>query len=143
MKKGLAELLKEVKKLPWLYIRDLKVGDVLRVKTVNKQPSKEPQSVIYRLKVLNPAKGMVALAIYRKGRKTERVAGKILGSAVASVAAEEKLTVIKKSGIAVGFAMVFEAEDFGKLKLFPAQEVWLNHRKVLPDLSKIKPKREK
>lgn len=140
VKPNLTALLKEIKKLPWLFIKNLKFGDVLRIRTVNKQPGKEPQHVFYRVKIVNPETGTVRLAIYRKGRKTEKVSGKILGSAIA--ATDRNLTVIKQSGLAVGFAMVFEAEDFGKLKLFPAQEIWLNGKKILPDLSKIK-KREK
>lgn len=134
-KPALAVLVREVlRKVPWLYINLLKTGDTLRIRTVNRQPGKESQRIIYKVKVLNPKDGKAQLFIYRKRRKTEQVTGKILGSAIS----EKNIVAVNKGGIAVGFRIIFEADGFGKLKLFPTQEVWLNHKKVLPDFSKIK-----
>ena len=129
----LITFVKEINQIPWLYVNSLKIGDVLLVRTVNRQPGKELHRVVYKIKVLNPVESRVHVTIYRKKRKTEKVTGRILGSAMS----EKSFVVVNKSGIAVGFKMIFDADDFGKLKLFPTQEVWLNHKKVLPNLSKI------
>ena len=103
--------------VPWLFVRDLKNGDVLEIQTRN---------TLYTMKVTDPENGKVM--VNSNGQRiTQEAEASVLGTTITGTG-----TMVKYRGITVGLSLVVFVKGVGELILSPTQEVRVNGFKALP-----------
>ncbi len=113
----LLSLVDASEEVPWLFIKNLNVGDILEVQT---------RKTLYTIKVTNPKSG--SATINSNGRHvTQEIDGSVLGTTLTGTG-----TMVKMGGIAIGFRLVLFVNGIGELILSSTQEVRINGFKILP-----------
>lgn len=113
----LLSLIDESEKMPWLFMKDLKKGDVLKIQTRN---------TLYTMNVIDPENGGVV--VNSNGRHiTQETEATVDGSTLTGTG-----TMIKVGGIAVGLRLCLFVRGKGEFILSSTQEVYVNDFKMLP-----------
>jgi len=113
----LMALMDHAKEEPFVFMKDLRKGDVLEIDTRNST---------YTMQVVDPKNGEVdAVSDGKYLRRETRC--RVLGSSLTGTG-----TMIKMDGIAVGLQVVLSVPLVGELKLSTTKEVRVDGIKVLP-----------
>lgn len=114
----LLQMIDEGEKGQWVFMKDLKAGDILEVITMNS---------IYTMRVVDPERGEVLIASNSSRYINEEVRGVVAGTTLTGTG-----TMVKIGGITPLLRLVLWAEGCGTLVLSATQEVRLNGERVLP-----------
>lgn len=113
----LLSLIDASEEMPWLFMKDLKKGDVLEIQTRN---------TLYTMKVTDPENGRVV--VNSNGRHiTQETEATVGGSTLTGTG-----TMMKVGGITVGLRLCLFTKGTGELILSSTQEVRVNGFKMLP-----------
>lgn len=113
----LLSLIDASEEMPWLFMKDLKKGDVLEIQTRN---------TLYTMKVTDPENGRVV--VNSNGRLiTQETEATVDGSTLTGTG-----TMMKIGGITVGLCLCLFTKEIGKFILSSTQEVRVNGFKMLP-----------
>lgn len=113
----LLNLIEWANEQPWLFVKNLRQGDILEIQT---------QNTLYTMKIINPENGDVLVTSDGK-HITKETPAYIWGTTLTGTG-----TMIKMGSITVGFRLILSVEGLGVLRLSPTKEVRVNGVKVLP-----------
>lgn len=114
--RSLLDLIKINDGAPWVFVHDLRVGDVLSVQT---------QNTLYTFYIENPKEGAATITNNGKAIK-EKVSGWIGGTTLSGTG-----TMVRVGGITIGLRLVLlvNGEEY---ILSPTREISVNGTKILP-----------
>jgi len=113
----LLSLTEQSEGMTWIFMKNLRVGDVLEVQTPD---------TIYDMKVIDPEKGKVLVKSSGRHNREETEAV-VIGSSLTGTG-----TLVKLRGIAFGLRLCLYVKSVDELLLSATQEVRVNGTKVLP-----------